>query len=59
MIKLDSSIGDYEDENGKTIRDVMYEDADDIAKWLDAAGYPDEARLMMAEHEAQEKGYGK
>lgn len=58
-IKIDPEIGNYEDENGKTIRDAMWLDADEIADYLDKAGESDAANLMRAEHAAQEKGYGK
>lgn len=58
-IQIDPDIGNYEDENGKTIREAMYLDADEAAEYLEKAGEPDAANLMRAEYEAQEKGYGK
>lgn len=58
-IAIDPEIGNYEDDNGKTIRDAMWWEADEIADYLEKAGEMEAAKLMRAEHDAQERGYEK
>ena len=57
VIMVDDDVANYEDENGKNIRDMMYESVDDMANFLANAGDSDASNLAMAEHKEQEKGY--
>lgn len=50
---IPSEVGDHEDKHGRTIRDAMYMEADDAAKWLKDAGHHEASALMMDEHRHQ------
>lgn len=56
-VMVDPDIADYEDEDGKTIRDMMYEDADVMADFIRKFGDESAADLVDKEHKEQEKGY--
>jgi len=57
VVMVDEDIANYEDENGKNIRDMMYEEADVMAAFLKKGGDTNASNLTMAEHEEQENGY--
>ncbi len=57
ILKVDEDVLNYEDENGDTISEIVYRDADEIAEFLKKAGDNDASELMELEHEEQEKGF--